>query len=216
MYVLIFSNLIKLQKISQDYVTSLIIEAELKTENDGNKEYQENKERINVGNQIKQAEDEKKDQDVILLEKLRTKIKTNIELNNEEFLEGVDNSLLERIIQSNDFLKGIKDKKVIFKGKITHKDRSVMKPHDAVEFDNRSFCKFFKDCLFTSHPIINLFITKSIMKPSILRIAQLFFQISLTISINAMFFSDEYIESSAYSMIKGQEVININLIFNYY
>ncbi len=117
-----------------------------------------------------------------------------------------DETLIERIMTSYKYLQEINQKKVLFKNMVTFKDRESMPADEAIELDKRSFKIFFKTLLFTYHPIFNMFTVKSLMLLSTLRIAQLFLYISLTCALNAIFYTDDYIESTAYYAIKGNKI----------
>lgn len=63
--------------------------------------------------------------------------------------------------------------------------------------DKRSFFQFVWDDLKESHPYINLILVKSILNPFFIRITSLIFSISLEFALNAMFFTDSYINQQA-------------------
>lgn len=160
----------------------------------------------NGDKESQEASDEKGKKEA-LYQRVKTKLIQNQE---DEVLDEADEELLERIIQSNEFLKEIKAMKVLMKGRITHKDRAFMKPNDALELDNRGFTKFFKAVLFSYHPVLSVIFVKSVMKPTTLRLLQLLFHISLTFSLNAMFYSDDYIQQTADEAINGSMVKYLN------
>ena len=73
--------------------------------------------------------------------------------------------------------------------------------------DNRSFCKYFYDSLLMNHDIVSLF-QKSLIRPLYIRFLELMFNISLQTVFNAIFYSDELINSKVH--LSTEEVIAIN------
>ena len=73
--------------------------------------------------------------------------------------------------------------------------------------DNRSFCKYFYDSLLMNHDILSLF-QKSLIRPLYIRFLELMFNISLQTVFNAIFYSDELINSKVH--LSTEEVIAIN------
>jgi len=63
-----------------------------------------------------------------------------------------------------------------------------------MKYDKRSFCEFFVENIFKYHVILSLF-QKSLIIPIEIRVLRLFLQISLNFTMNAIFFSDEYIQA---------------------
>jgi len=79
----------------------------------------------------------------------------------------------------------------------TQKDIDCLDDDDKLKYDKRTFREYFKDILYNDHAIINLFAKKSIMDPLVLRVAQLLFALSLFFSLNAIFYSEDYLEELA-------------------
>ena len=63
-----------------------------------------------------------------------------------------------------------------------------------IKYDKRSFLQFFVESIFKYHAILALF-QKTLLIPIEIRILRLLLQISLNFTMNAVFFSDEYIQA---------------------
>lgn len=90
----------------------------------------------------------------------------------------------------------IKEKKII-----TLKDLECL-VDDEILFDKRTICEFFCDEL-KKHLILGLFLRKSLMDPLTLRIAHVYFTLTLGFAFNAFFYSDDYIEAKVSSSISN-------------
>lgn len=99
----------------------------------------------------------------------------------------IDNNI--NIIEDDDVLKLPNAK--------TLKDLDELPIEIAVKIDKRSFWKFIWDDLKMSHPYLNLIFIKSIINPFIIRFLAIMFGISLECALNAMFFTDDYIDKQA-------------------
>jgi len=108
------------------------------------------------------------------------------ELNEEERNEKEEQKKKDKV---HEVLSKRKD----FKG-FTKKDIASLNDDLSLKYDTRTFCDYFKDILLFEHPVLSLIYFKSLMEPLILRIAHLFFTLSVNLALNALFYSDNYIE----------------------
>jgi hypothetical protein len=73
-------------------------------------------------------------------------------------------------------------------------DYSNLKPTDSLKYDTRNIVTFIKDKLITDHTIINLIFNCSLRNPRFIRIINIIFTLSMQLAINAMLYTDSYIE----------------------
>jgi len=92
--------------------------------------------------------------------------------------------------------KLLEGRKKKFKG-FTIKDYNCLTEKDAIDYDERTFNQYLLDKLFNEHPLISLAGKKSMMDPLILRFSKFLFRMTLIFALNAMFFSDDYMEEYA-------------------
>jgi hypothetical protein len=71
-----------------------------------------------------------------------------------------------------------------------------------LKLDHRTFLQFLWDELKDKHPYINIILIKSILKPFFIRLLTIMFDLSLEFSLNAMFFTDEYLDKQAETKLK--------------
>lgn len=72
-----------------------------------------------------------------------------------------------------------------------------MNPYEAMEYDKRTFLQLLFDMLRQEHIIFNMFFYKSIIDPLWVRLISFYFELSLMFALNALFFSDDYIDARA-------------------
>jgi hypothetical protein len=78
----------------------------------------------------------------------------------------------------------------------TLRDYECLSPYDAVLCDRRTFKQLFWSILIEEHVVLSLF-QKTIMEPLWIRIVYFFFNLTLIFAINALFFTDDYIDKRA-------------------
>jgi hypothetical protein len=78
----------------------------------------------------------------------------------------------------------------------TRKDLLKLKKEDLYIYDKRTFSEYLLDLIKTGHSVVSLFCFKSLMEPLSIRISFFFFSLSLNFVFNALFYSDEYIQST--------------------
>ncbi len=72
-------------------------------------------------------------------------------------------------------------------------DLGDMDYDEALRRDNRSFCKFYCDKIFSEQIILNTFCNKEYLKPLPIKIILLVLQIDLYLLINGLFYNEEYV-----------------------
>jgi hypothetical protein len=131
--------------------------------------------------------DEKRDQELQLRDNI-------IEQDNTNAIPTITNEL-----QVNNFIQSQSDDKQLVVKKTNHlislPDYEELGPDDVLLFDKRTSTQLLKDNILTDHPIFSLIFKKSIFDPAFLRVLDLVFQYSIQFSVNAMFFTDNLIES---------------------
>jgi hypothetical protein len=84
----------------------------------------------------------------------------------------------------------------IYKPKvITIPDYDSLAPIDCLTYDKRTNMRYIKDLMVLQHPIISLIFKKSFLDPLFLRILQLIFALTLQVGINAMLYTDGYLDA---------------------
>jgi hypothetical protein len=85
---------------------------------------------------------------------------------------------------------------------ITLKDYELLSPQETVIHDRRSLVKILKDLVFTNHRVASIFMKSSIIDPVFIKVLKFSFHGSLAFGLNAMVFSDVFIEKRATSSNK--------------
>jgi hypothetical protein len=81
--------------------------------------------------------------------------------------------------------------------KFTLRDIDNLKAVDRIKYDKRSFYKYMRDILIDTHPILNLIFKRSLKDPVDIRVLFIFTSFNLTFAVNALLFSDGYIDQRA-------------------
>ena len=97
----------------------------------------------------------------------------------------INNFSLNDIIMNDDFDIDIKEFLIT--------DPGDMDYDEALRRDNRSFCKFYCDKIFSEQIILNTFCNKEYLKPLPIKIMLLLLQIDLYLLINGLFYNEEYV-----------------------
>lgn len=97
-----------------------------------------------------------------------------------------------KILRRNNILK---DKK----HQLTIKDYQNLAMNEILKYDKRGFFKYIWDYLTDQHVIISLFFKKSLIEPIYIRTVFFCFALSMEFAINAILFSDAYIDKRALS-----------------
>ena len=86
-------------------------------------------------------------------------------------------------------------------------DLDDMDYDDAIKKDNRKFCNYFCDKLKTNQIILTIFYVKDPLKPRPLKILLLILEIDLYLTINGLFFSEDYI-STIFNLSNGDSFLS--------
>jgi len=109
--------------------------------------------------------------------------------------------------------KNDNNEKYIFKlNFITLKDYGELDSYEAMEFDKRPFYVLFFKMLKEDHTFFNLMFVDSILDPLWLRLFLFYLGLSIMFTLNAFFFSDDYIDARA-SIPSSDAVIFIKNLF---
>jgi hypothetical protein len=79
----------------------------------------------------------------------------------------------------------------------TVKDYEDLSINEQLLFDKRPFSIYVKDIIFEEHRVINIVLKKSILVPLYIKINELVFEFSMSLAINALLFSADYIDKRA-------------------
>ncbi len=111
----------------------------------------------------------------------------------------------------DDKISNNNNNKVPFK---TLKDYEELTPKNARLYDKRRFFKLLWDNLKEDHSLVNLIFKISIVEPLWKRIIGFWFELSLMICLNSIFFTDDLIDKRLY--VEKEERVGIFniLIFN--
>jgi hypothetical protein len=77
----------------------------------------------------------------------------------------------------------------------TDKDYKLMTVDQSLQNDKRGFLQYYFKHLVESHLILSAFYYKTILTPQYVRIVHLFLSISLYFALNAIFYTDDFIQS---------------------
>lgn len=78
---------------------------------------------------------------------------------------------------------------------LTLKDYETMKFEDLILYDKRSFVTYFIQTFMIEHSILEIIFIRSLLIPKLIRILLLFSCFSIDFTLNAVFYSDDYISS---------------------
>ena len=78
-------------------------------------------------------------------------------------------------------------------------DYDDMDFEDALKYDTRSFCEFYRNRFYENQIILNTFFYKENIKPKSIKILLLLLNIDLYFVVNGFFFSEEYISQLYHS-----------------
>jgi hypothetical protein len=77
---------------------------------------------------------------------------------------------------------------------ITMLDYDCLLPNDSLKYDNRKNISYLKDILIIEHPLLSLIYKHSLLDPMFMRLLQLEFSLCMQVGINALLYSDAYID----------------------
>jgi hypothetical protein len=76
----------------------------------------------------------------------------------------------------------------------TLRDYKDMNYEDFIKYDNRTFGEYYRDRLFILHSFFKAFFYKSLIIPQSIRIIAFFLLISFSFALNAIFYTDKFIQ----------------------
>eukprot|EP00340_Litonotus_pictus_P002594 CAMPEP_0170522680 /NCGR_PEP_ID=MMETSP0209-20121228/8102_1 /TAXON_ID=665100 ORGANISM="Litonotus pictus, Strain P1" /NCGR_SAMPLE_ID=MMETSP0209 /ASSEMBLY_ACC=CAM_ASM_000301 /LENGTH=737 /DNA_ID=CAMNT_0010810315 /DNA_START=3940 /DNA_END=6150 /DNA_ORIENTATION=- len=88
---------------------------------------------------------------------------------------------------------------------LTKNDLSELPLAIAIRVDKRSFWRYFWDDMVETNNFLNLILVKSMMNPFIVRLYAVFVSYSLDFALNALFFTDDYIDGQASHKLENGE-----------
>jgi hypothetical protein len=77
----------------------------------------------------------------------------------------------------------------------TDKDFAEMTVEESIAYDRRSFALYYWKALIRTHLVLSAFIYKTLIKPQYIRIIACFLSISYYFALNAIFYSDSFIQA---------------------
>jgi hypothetical protein len=80
---------------------------------------------------------------------------------------------------------------------VTMRDYESLILNERLTYDNRALFTYLKDIIVRYNLVISLFYKDSIVDPSYIRVAKLFFQVNLIFTTNSILFTENYIELRA-------------------
>src|SRR5690606_23274877 len=91
-------------------------------------------------------------------------------------------------------LKTINQDTNVYTNEITIKDYENLSAKETILYDKRPFFKYIKDELIRSHKLVGIMFKRSLLTPHYITISKLVFELSLQFALNAILFSDYYID----------------------
>jgi hypothetical protein len=99
-------------------------------------------------------------------------------------------------------------KKNDIKANITIEDYHSLTLSESIKYDKRTFMTYLFDNIIEEHRLLSLIFKRSLFDPVFIRINELIFELSLSFSMNALLFSDQYVDARASSPNK----VSLNII----
>jgi hypothetical protein len=126
-------------------------------------------------------------------------IHNNININALDQTVGSDNKIINNYlgqsIKDNQSHMGSENQLTINIHNPTMKDYMVLNTKQKLRYDNRSLCRIYIDELISNHLALKILLYKSIINPVYLRVTLFVLHTSILLGMNALLFSDTYIES---------------------
>jgi hypothetical protein len=91
---------------------------------------------------------------------------------------------------------------------ITMRDFNSLTLEERFTYDNRSIITYCKDSLIQHHSIISIIYKGSVVDPIFIRVAKLIFTLSLIFGINALLFTEYYIQ------LRATSTYEVKILFN--
>lgn len=96
----------------------------------------------------------------------------------------------------------------------TIKDFRLLNARRQLLIDKRGFCKFIQEDIKLNHSLLNLVYKKSILEPFFVRFILVMYNISVLLAMNAIFYTDGYLDAYAKAKKEGQVIIFVYFIYN--
>jgi hypothetical protein len=90
-------------------------------------------------------------------------------------------------------------KKDDIKANITIPDYHSLTLAESIKYDKRTFKTYLIDNIIEEHRLLSLIFKRSLFYPVFIRMNELIFELSLSFSMNALLFSDQYVDARASS-----------------
>jgi hypothetical protein len=91
---------------------------------------------------------------------------------------------------------------------LTIQDYEELTPLQGLTFDRRTAFQYLKDLMIIEHPVASIIFKRSFIDPPFLQILKETFKLSLQFGINAMLYTDGYIDQSQSQQSDGETVNN--------
>jgi hypothetical protein len=132
------------------------------------------------------------------LVKLETSGECRVDNNHENILQLRENIYSERNELHLESLESKTTNKeqtnVKSNSKISIPDYETLTPMDLLIYDKRSNWKYLEDILILEHPILSIIIKRSLTDPLFLRIFKFLFSLIILFGMNALTYTDSYID----------------------
>lgn len=89
---------------------------------------------------------------------------------------------------------------------LSYKDYEEMKFKDLIIYDKRTFWVYYWQTLINEHCLLEIILKRSLLQPKLIRVISLFSTFSLDFTLNAIFYSDDYISAKYYDSLNNIEV----------
>ena len=143
--------------------------------------------------------------DKSLKSKLREKTikkEKNLEKNEKQEKEGVEIYKTKQHQSKKEVdneIKNIREKFGVNEEEYLKTEFDDMEYDDAIKYDTRTFCEYFKDKLLENQIFLNTFFNKDSLKPMTIKVILLLLNIDLYFVINGLFYSESYISELFHS-----------------
>jgi hypothetical protein len=125
--------------------------------------------------------------------------RTNCEIGNTRDLHTnviVHNNFVEtKQTTTNSNIHPVKEKRIQFNHEVTMADYESLYLSEQIIYDKRTFPKYLSDILVSRNQLASVFLKYSLVDPVHIRVTRLIFSYSLLFGINALFFTETYIDT---------------------
>lgn len=96
----------------------------------------------------------------------------------------------------------------------TLKDLKLLSIKKQIALDKRSSCVFIQEDIKINHTLVNLIYKNSILEPFFVRFISVMFKISVVFAMNAIFYTDGYLDALAKAKQEGEVIAFVYYIYN--